>query len=129
MSSTRWQLAVYVVAIALSIAFKQPWFVLYWLLPLIVGQPILRFILLGEHTGCSLDANPLTNTRVTLTLWPVRFLMRNMPFHAEHHLYPSIPFHALPKAHQQLNSYFTHVDQGYIKVNQDIIAKLGQLEA
>ncbi len=127
-SSTRWQLAVYVVAIALSIAFKQPWFVLYWLLPLIVGQPILRFILLGEHTGCSLDANPLTNTRVTLTLWPVRFLMWNMPFHAEHHLYPSIPFHALPKAHQQLNSYFTHVDRGYIKVNRDIIAKLGQLE-
>ncbi|MUG95421.1 fatty acid desaturase [Scytonema sp. UIC 10036] len=128
-SSIRGQLAVYAVAIAVSIAFRQPWFVLYWLLPLIVGQPILRFILLGEHTGCSLDANPLTNTRVTLTLSPVRFFMWNMPFHAEHHLYPSIPFHALPKAHQQLSSYFTHVERGYIKVNRDIIAKLGQLQA
>ncbi|RCJ22969.1 fatty acid desaturase [Nostoc minutum NIES-26] len=125
--STRWQLTVYAAAIALSITVGQPWFILYWLLPLFVGQPILRFILFGEHTGCSLDANLLTNTRVTLTLWPIRFLMWNMPFHAVHHLYPSIPFHALPKAHQRLSSHFAHVDSGYIKVNRDIVAKLGQL--
>ncbi|MBW4630919.1 MAG: fatty acid desaturase family protein [Iphinoe sp. HA4291-MV1] len=124
--STRWQLAVYAVAIALSIVMRQPWFVLYWLLPLFVGQTILRFILLAEHTGCTLDANLLTNTRTTLTLLPVRFFMWNMPFHAEHHLYPSIPFHALPKAHKQLSSHFTYIDPGYIKVNWDIVVKQGQ---
>lgn len=124
--STQWQLTVYAAAIALSIIVGQPWFLLYWLLPLLVGQPILRFILLAEHTGCSLDANLLTNTRTTLTLWPVRFLMWNMPFHAEHHLYPSIPFHALPDAHQQLRKHFTHIEQGYIKVNWDIVVKHGQ---
>lgn len=124
--STRWQLAVYAVAIALSFAVGQPWFLLYWLLPLFIGQPILRFILLAEHTGCTLDANLLTNTRTTLTLLPVRFFMWNMPFHAEHHLYPSIPFHALPKAHKQLSSHFNHIDQGYIKVNWDIVTKQGQ---
>ncbi|MBD2515794.1 fatty acid desaturase family protein [Nostoc sp. FACHB-973] len=121
--STRWQLAVYAGAIAVSIAASQPWFFLYWLLPLFVGQPILRFILLAEHTGCTLDANLLTNTRTTLTLFPVRFLMWNMPFHAEHHLYPSIPFHALPTAHQQLSSHFTHIEPGYIKVNRDIVGQ------
>ncbi|YAG16775.1 Fatty acid desaturase [Nostoc sp. DSM 114161] len=121
--STRWQLAVYAGAIAISIAADQPWFFLYWLLPLLVGQPILRFILLAEHTGCTLDANLLTNTRTTLTLFPVRFLMWNMPFHAEHHLYPSIPFHALPTAHQQLSSHFTHIEPGYIKVNRDIVSQ------
>ncbi|MGH8002387.1 MAG: fatty acid desaturase family protein [Brasilonema sp.] len=119
--STQLQLAVYAGAIALSIAVKQPWFVLYWLLPLLIGQPILRFILLAEHTGCTLDANLLTNTRTTLTLLPVRFFMWNMPFHAEHHLYPSIPFHALPKAHQQLSSHFTHIAPGYMQVNWDIV--------
>ncbi|MBE9037977.1 fatty acid desaturase [aff. Roholtiella sp. LEGE 12411] len=124
--STRSQLAIYTSAIALSIAVAQPWFWLYWLLPLLVGQPILRFILLAEHTGCTLDANLLTNTRTTLTLWPVRFLMWNMPFHAEHHLYPSIPFYALPTAHQQLSSHFTHIEQGYMKVNWNIVAKSGQ---
>ena len=121
-SSTRWQLLVYGVAIALSLILQQPWFITLWLLPLAVGQPILRFILLAEHTGCSLDNNPLTNTRTTLTWFPIKFMMWNMPFHAEHHLYPSIPFHALPQAHQELKEHFTVVDNGYFKVNQNIIS-------
>jgi fatty acid desaturase len=124
--STRLQLLVYGVAIALSILFRQPWFLLYWLLPLAVGQPVLRFILLAEHTNCTLDDNPVANTRTTLTLAPLRFLMWNMPFHAEHHLYASIPFHALPAAHEKLSPHLNHVDRGYIKVNRDILDNLGQ---
>lgn len=124
--STQLQLAVYAAMLGLSIAVDQPWFLLYWLLPLIVGQPILRFILLAEHTGCTLDANLLTNTRTTLTLWPVRFLMWNMSFHAEHHLYPSIPFHALADAHKLLSQHFAHIEPGYIEVNRDIVTKSGQ---
>ncbi|MEN9871004.1 MAG: hypothetical protein RLZZ171_1992 [Cyanobacteriota bacterium] len=118
--STRLQLAFYVAAIAISLIFKQPWFFTMWLLPLAVGQPILRFILLAEHTGCSNNDNPLTNTRTTLTWVPV--MVWNIPFHAEHHLYPSIPFHALPQAHQQLKEHFTVVDRGYVKVHRDIRA-------
>jgi fatty acid desaturase len=125
--STRLQLLVYLVAIFLSIFFRQPWFLTYWLLPLAVGQPILRFILLAEHTGCSLDNNMLTNTRTTLTLMPLRFLMWNMPFHAEHHLYPSIPFHRLPTAREQLRSHIAHLDPGYIAVNRNIVASFSQL--
>ena len=121
-NSTRWQLAVYGVAIALSLIFQQPWFITFWLLPLVVGQPILRFILLAEHTGCTKDNNPLTNTRTTLTWFPIKFMMWNMPFHAEHHLYPSIPFHALPQAHKELREYFTVVERGYLSVNQNIIS-------
>jgi fatty acid desaturase len=122
MRSTRLQIGVYAIAIAISAIAQQPWFLLYWLFPLFVGQPILRFILLAEHTGCSYDRNPFTNTRSTITLYPLRFLMWNMPFHAEHHLYPSIPFYQLPSAHQQLKPHFTHVESGYIKVNRDIVA-------
>ncbi len=125
--STRLQLFVYGVAISLSVTFAQPWLLLYWFLPLAVGQPILRFILLAEHTQCTLDDNPFANTRTTLTLAPLRFLMWNMPFHAEHHLYASIPFHALPAAHEKLKPHLAHVDKGYVKVNQGIVANLGQL--
>jgi fatty acid desaturase len=124
--STRLQLGVYVLAIGVSILVQQPWVLTYWLLPLFVGQPILRFILLAEHTGCSGDTNPLTNTRSTLTLFPLRFMMWDMPYHAEHHLYPSIPFHRLAIAHGQLKPHFAHVDPGYISVNQSIIANLNQ---
>ncbi len=117
--STRLQLAVYGVAIAISLIYHQPWFFTLWLLPLAVGQPILRYILLAEHTGCTNDDNPLTNTRTTRTWFP--FLVWNIPFHAEHHLYPSIPFHALPKAHQQLKEHFQVIEPSYLKTHRDII--------
>lgn len=119
--SVQLQLLVYGMAIAASIYFQSLGFVLGWLLPLAVGQPILRFILLAEHTGCSLDANPFTNTRTTLTAFPLRFLMWNMPYHAEHHFCPSIPFHQLSAAHEQLRSHLIHLDPGYLAVNTTII--------
>ncbi|MGF1603777.1 MAG: fatty acid desaturase [Thermosynechococcaceae cyanobacterium] len=120
--STRLQLGGYVAISLLSTILGHPWFLFtYWILPLTVGQPFLRFVLLAEHTGCSSDDNPLTNTRTTLTLWPLQFLMWNMPYHTEHHAYPSIPFHALPTAHQQLKEHFVYIDAGYLRVNQKIV--------
>lgn len=124
--STRLQLMIYGVTGVFAIALGHPFFpALAWLLPLAIGQPILRMILLAEHHGCSQDSNPKTNTRTTLTLFPLRFLLWNLPFHGEHHLYPSIPFHQLPHAHQHLKPLFAHVESGYLKVNRDLIAAIG----
>ena len=36
-----------------------------------------------------------------------------MSFHAEHHLAPALPFHALPAAHGQLKSKLGVVSPGY----------------
>ncbi len=121
--SVRWQLGVYGAVTAIAIFLGHPWFLFtYWVLPLALGQPLLRFVLLAEHTGCPQEDNPLTNTRTTLTLWPLRWLMWNMPFHAEHHLYPSIPFQSLPQTHAQLKTYFDRVESGYMQVNRSITA-------
>jgi fatty acid desaturase len=120
--SVRLQLGVYGLGIALSVALGEPWFVSYWLLPVALGQPLLRFILLAEHTGCSQDDNPLTNTRTTHTLLPVRFLMWEMPYHAEHHRYPALPFFALGRAHAVLGPRFLHVAKhGYVGVHLDFL--------
>jgi fatty acid desaturase len=122
--STRAQLGVYAGLIVVSVVLGRPLFLMYWLLPLAVGQPLLRAILLAEHTGCTQDDDPFTNTRTTLTLWPVRFLMWNMPYHAEHHLYPAIPFHALSRAHAKLGPHLSHVGRGYLDVNRVILAAI-----
>ncbi|ABD03833.1 fatty acid desaturase family protein [Synechococcus sp. R55.6] len=119
--SVRLQLGIYGLGSLLSLLLGDPWIVWLWLLPLAVGQPILRFILLAEHTGCSQTEDPFSNTRTTLTLWPIRFLMWNMPYHAEHHLYPSIPFHALADAHQYLKPHLAHLGQGYVRVHRQVI--------
>jgi fatty acid desaturase len=100
---------------ALAFGWKAPFE--FWILPQLMGQIPLRAYLLSEHTGCTLDRNGLTNTRTTLTNPVVRFLMWNMPFHAEHHLYPSIPFHRLPDAHELIRDRLACLQPGYLRWN------------
>jgi fatty acid desaturase len=50
--------------------------------------------------------------------------MWNMPFHAEHHLYPAIPFHLLPAAHRVLRQHLAHVAPGYPAANREILGAL-----
>ncbi|MEO1003385.1 MAG: fatty acid desaturase [Cyanobacteria bacterium J06638_7] len=121
------QTGVYLALAALSLVGGNGFLLRFWLLPLAIGQPFLRFVLLAEHSGCSFSAEGTSNTRTTLTCAPVRWLMWNMPFHAEHHLYPSLPFHALPAAHGLIGPHLQHLDQGYLRVHRRLLANLPAL--
>lgn len=94
---SRWVLALYGVALAGSLIAHNAVLLWYWVIPIVLAQPMLRFYLLAEHSACPRSADMLENTRTTYTNGLVRFLAWNMPFHAEHHAWPSIPFHALPR--------------------------------
>jgi len=122
--SARAQLALYLSLAIASVATRSTVVLWYWFVPALLAQPLLRALLIVEHTGCSMDSNGLTNTRTTLASWPVRFLMWNMPFHAEHHLYPSIPFHCLPRAHRELKQNLTHIAPSYPAANRQVIQTL-----
>jgi fatty acid desaturase len=50
--------------------------------------------------------------------------MWNMPFHAEHHLYPTVPFHQLPALHRNIRSSLRHLASGYIAANREVTATL-----
>ena len=96
----------------------------FWIVPQLLCQPFLRAYVLAEHTGYSRNRNGLTNTRTTLTNAVVRLLMWNMPFHAEHHLYPSIPFHRLADAHATLRDRLGMVEpRGYVRWNLGFLRK------
>ena len=123
--SVRLQLLTYCAAMALSLWFGYPYFIVYWLLPVVAAQPLLRAILLAEHMGCSESRDMLSNTRTTYTLWPVRFLMWEMPYHADHHRYPALPFFELKSAHRRLAPYLRHVARtGYSGLHWDIVKGL-----
>jgi fatty acid desaturase len=96
----------------------------YWLLPLVLAESVLCMYLLAEHTGCPHTPDLLENTRTTVTNPFVRFLMWNMPYHAEHHLFPSVPFHALPTLHRKLSGRFRHVESGYARFHHAFIKGL-----
>jgi len=117
-------LAVLAIGSGLIWGWQTPF--LFWIIPQLLGQPFLRGYLLAEHTGCTLDRNGLTNTRTTLTNRLVRLLMWDMPFHAEHHLYPSIPFHRLEDAHALLRDRLEFVQPGYARFNATYLRELGR---
>jgi fatty acid desaturase len=117
------QLAIYGAAAgSIAIGYTAPLY--FWFLPVVLAMPLLRAYLLTEHTGCSHDGDGLANTRTTLTLFPIRLLMWNMPFHAEHHLFPSIPFHQLPAVHLKVRGRLKHIAPGYIAINRAIFRSL-----
>jgi fatty acid desaturase len=120
----RWQLALYAVLVAGSVALQTTVVLWVWFIPLLVGLPLLRLYLLCEHTLCPNSDDGFANTRTTLSNPVVRFLMWNLPYHAEHHLFPNIAFYNLPEAHQHLRPHLKHVAKGYIQVQGEIMRSL-----
>ena len=84
-----------------------------WLLPVALGQPVLRLYLLAEHGDCPRVANMFENTRTTYTTALLRFLAWNMPYHTEHHVYPAVPFHQLPALHDLMREKLRMTATGY----------------
>ena len=117
----RWLLAFYAVLLAGSIALHTTFLLWVWLIPLLIGAPLLRLYLLCEHTLCPNSDDGFANTRTTISNPIVRFLMWNLPYHAEHHLFPNIAFYRLPEAHQYLRPHLKFVAKGYVQVNREII--------
>ncbi len=112
----------------LGIALASLWFessaaLVYWVIPRLVGEPFQRFIRMTEHVGCPSAPNMLENTRTTLTWTPLRWLAWNMPYHAEHHVVSSVPFHALPALHDELKPHLAMVAEGYLAAERDIVRK------
>jgi fatty acid desaturase len=107
-------LGAYVTVALVSMLAGSPMALLLWIAPLLVGQAFLRPYLLAEHTACGSGRDSLENTRTTRTLALVRLFAWNMPYHAEHHAYPAVPFHALPRLHGHVRARLANLEPGYV---------------
>ena len=106
-------LLAYALLLIASTALQTPILLLVWIAPLLVGQFFLRPYLYAEHTGCGRSRDAFENTRTTYTNAFVRWFAWNMPYHVEHHAYPSVPFHALPELNGFVAGRILHGEQGY----------------
>lgn len=110
---------IFVAAYAAALALVPlPLLWRYWALPSLVGQAFLRFYLVHEHSGClqrsrgsergSTPEEAMLSTRTTIVggdlpaplAWLVQRLAWDMPYHAEHHAFPAVPFHKLRELHE-----------------------------
>lgn len=110
---------VYLGLLIASIVLSSALLLWCWLVPLYVGQLFLRPYLYAEHTGCERTRSAYENTRTTYTDRLTKWFTWNMPFHVEHHAYPSVPFHALPKLNTIIDERIAHRGQGYRAVTRE----------
>ncbi len=99
----RISLAIYAVTLALAL-----W--LHSLLPLmVIGLPRMygawHFIMTGllQHGGLADNVIDHRLNSRTVYMNPIsRFIYWNMNYHVEHHMFPMVPFHALPALHEAI---------------------------
>lgn len=125
----RARLAFYAVA-ALLLTVFHGWseFLLFWLVPLLTWLPtILRVRSIAEHFAIEYD-HAYTQTRTTYPSLLERLFIasKNIGYHVEHHLYPSVPFYNLPKLHALLAETETyrrkaHVTHTYLGVLRECL--------
>lgn len=116
-------LLVLYVLVGLSLLYSTALFWL-WLLPVLIAQPVLRLYLLAEHGLCPQVADMLENSHTTFTNRIVRFLAWNMPYHAEHHAFPNVPFHQLPALHDWTRAHLKSTSEGYTEFAEDYVRSL-----
>ena len=80
---------------------------------------------LTQHAGLKENAlDHRLNTRTVLLNPAFSFLYFNLNYHVEHHLFPLVPFHALPKLHKEIKRFLPHTYTGVIDVYREIIPAL-----
>ena len=107
----------------LSLALRRVDVLVYWVLPVMAGQPFLRLFLLAEHSDCAMSDDMYANTRTTYTNGAVRLLTWQMSFHVEHHAFPAVPFHALAQVNALIRDRIEVSAPGYLAVHFAMIRR------
>jgi fatty acid desaturase len=119
-AEARLYLLLYAAILAASLATGSTLALLLWVGPVVLAQPLLRWVLLAEHSGCVLGNDRWANTRTTLAGLVLRTLFWNASYHTEHHLAPGVPFHALPRMHALVSGRLAVLSPGYPAAHAEI---------
>ena len=102
-------------------------FLIYWLIPYVtVFQVLNRLRLSTEHFHIPEDKAFQTRTVRLNMIEQFIFSPHNLGFHAEHHIYPSVPFYRLGKLHKNLmtNTHYEKnivVNKSYLDVIKEYV--------
>jgi fatty acid desaturase len=83
-------------------------------LGVVLAHAFLAVYITCEHRGLPTEGTILERTRSFDPGLLGKWCMWNMPYHAEHHAYPAVPFHALPELHTALKPQLVHPAGGVI---------------
>lgn len=80
------------------------------------------FAFLTQHAGLAEDSHDhRLNTRTFRMNPAFEFLYANLNFHIEHHIYPLIPYHALPALHRRIKDQLPHTYRSLTEVSLEVL--------
>jgi fatty acid desaturase len=96
-------MAVYAVVVATAILLHSLLPLMYVGLPSLYGRWLAALFGLSQHAGLAENVLDHRLNARTIHMNPVfRFLYWNMNYHVEHHMFPMVPYHALPRLHAEV---------------------------
>jgi fatty acid desaturase len=99
-TAARWHMAIYAATIGLAIMLTSWLPVVLIVLPHLYGNWHLVLTGLLQHAGLADNVIDHRLNSRTVYMNPVsRFIYWNMNYHVEHHMFPMVPYHALPRLH------------------------------
>ena len=106
----------------------QSWLpVLMLILPRLFGAPTHGVILATQHFGMAQDIPDHRHTTRTMHVNPaLRLLYWNMNYHVEHHIFPQVPFHALPALHKAVGDQCPPPTQGVFGAMKEIATTINR---
>lgn len=124
-TEARRYLAVYAAVALVSVATGSTLALTLWVVPALLGQPVLRAYLLAEHTACPMVPDMLANSRTTFTHRAIRWLAWEMPWHTAHHAAPTVPFHRLATLTAEIEAALKSTADGYVDAHRQILRAIG----
>lgn len=120
----RYTVIGYVLIVAIFSVVSPLLLMTLWVGPIIIGQVFLRLYLLAEHHNCKNGPGMLEKVRPIKAGNFINWLAWNMPFHTEHHLFPSVPFYALPKVHSRVHQSLKNLGSSHVAFNIGYVKSL-----
>lgn len=116
---------VYLSVIGLAVYFQTFLPLFYIGLPTFLGSYMVVIYGLTQHAGLQEDVlDHRLNSRTVYMNRINRYLYWNMNYHLEHHMFPLVPYHNLPKLHELVKEYCPEPYNGLIETYKEIIPAL-----
>jgi fatty acid desaturase len=104
--NSRLFLGIYLFAAVASMVLHSSVLLWFWLLPKLAGDPVMMAFAGSQHFEMKENDRDLrTTTRSLRANRLIDLFYWNMSYHIEHHLYPTVPFHALPRLNAAIRTH------------------------
>ena len=101
--SSRIYVGIWAAVILLSLRLRSPLPLLLVVTPRFYAGWLHQLLGLTQHAGLAENVSDHRSNSRTVYVNPVfRFLYMNMNYHLEHHVSPTVPYHALPAFHDRI---------------------------